>query len=74
MALQIKASEINFWKSNFNSVEKLKLRHELKTYPPRMKMTVVTQPSEHLILPVQFEGCSDDCRLNLDLIFPLGTP
>ena len=72
--MQILASEINFWKLKFN-FEELKLRHKLKLYPPRMKMTVMTKPSDHnLVLPVHFEGCSYDSRLNLDLIFPLGTP
>ena len=70
--MQIQASEINFWTSNFN-LEELTRRHKLNMYPPRMKMIVVTQPSDHnLILPVKFEGCSDDSRLNMDLIFPLG--
>ena len=65
--IQIKESDVDFWGIKF---EVLKFKHQVKTYPPRVTMTVSTPSDIHCVkLPVQFEGCS-----GLDLIeilFPL---
>lgn len=51
----------------------MKLQHETRMYPPRVKMTVtLINPDQILKLPVKFEGCSSDSQLNADITFPLG--
>ena len=51
----------------------MKLKHEMKTYPPRVKMTVIlADASDYVKIPVKFDGCSNDDQLSLDLMFPLG--
>ena len=43
--------------------------HELKTYPPRVEMTVYkTSTSDSFIIPVKINGCAEDGQLNLDLL------
>lgn len=49
----------------------MKLKHDLKMYPPRIIMTVIMKSSA-FVVPVNIEGCSTDDLLNLDLAFPLG--
>ena len=48
------------------------LRHKLKTYPPRIQMTVRLKTMDDIKLPVTFEGCSTDSQLNMELTFPIG--
>ena len=51
----------------------MKLQHETRMYPPRVKMTVTLRnPDQILKIPVKFEGCSSDSQLNTDITFPLG--
>ena len=67
--LQIKASDINFWTKRLDD---MRLRHERKIYPPRVKMTVILKNPDHVFkLPVKVVGSSDS-NLDVDLIFPLG--
>lgn len=50
----------------------MKLKHDTKTYPPRVKMTVVMrEDSSYTVLPIKIDGCLDGDPLNLDLVFPL---
>ena len=52
----------------------MKLMHDMQTYPPRVKMTVVIlEAGNHVKIPIKFDGCLDGDPLSLDLIFPLGT-
>ena len=51
----------------------MKLRHEKKMYPPRVKMTVdMKSPDDHDIykLSVKIEGCSEEDQLDFQLCFP----
>ena len=51
----------------------MKLRHEEKMYPPRVKMTVgMKNPDDHnrYILLVKIEGCSKEDQLDIELFFP----
>ena len=52
----------------------MRLRQELKTYPPRVKMTVTMKNTCHdaFVLPVEIAGCSRENQLNVDITFPLG--
>ena len=74
--LQITLSDVkSFWNKNFES---MKLKHETKVYPPRVKMTVcVNNPNHYITLSVKFLGCEGlDNKLDLDveLTLPLGKP
>lgn len=54
-------------------IENMQLRHDLKMYPPRVKMTVSMKRSDLAFkLPIKFNGCSDDSQLDIELTFPLG--
>ena len=67
---QIKASDVNFWNKSF---EVMQIRHRIKMYPPRVKMTVCIRGSnQQFKLPVKFSGCSNESQLDVELIFPLG--
>ena len=67
--LQIKKEDINFWEKG---MDHMRLRHEKKMYPPRVKMTVSLVHSHQAFkLPVKFEGCSSDSQVDLELTFPL---
>ena len=67
--VQIKKDDINFWEKG---EDHMRLRHEKKMYPPRVKMTVsMTDPHQAFKLPVRFEGCSSDSQVDLELTFPL---
>lgn len=64
--LQIRANEINFWdKYDF---EKMKDHHDHDLYPPRVKMTVITEAGQTVIFPLRFEGCASDSLLDADLV------
>lgn len=52
----------------------MRFKHSNKTYPPRVKMTVAMKyPETFLKLPIKITGCSNECQLDTELIFPLGT-
>ena len=71
MCLQIRASDIDFWREGLK-FDVMRLRHDKKLYPPRVKMTVSFQSSDlQFKLPVKFEGCSNDSQLDVELTFPL---
>ena len=43
--------------------------HELKTYPPRVKMSIYkTSTADSLVIPVKINGCTKDGQLNVDLL------
>jgi hypothetical protein len=66
---QIRASDIDFWKLGYKII---KLRHEKKIYPPRVKMIVImTSPEQVTKLPIKFAGCAIDDQLDVELVFPL---
>ena len=68
--LQIRITDVDFWKRDFND---MKQRHERKMYPPRVKMTVAMRnPTCTHKVPIKFEGCEDNLPLNVDLTIPLG--
>ena len=47
----------------------MSLKHDMKMYPPRVKMTVVARNRDYnIILPVQITGCSREGQLDMDLI------
>lgn len=51
----------------------MRIRHNLKMYPPRVKMTVSAKCYDFSFkLPVKFIGCSSDSELDVELMFPLG--
>ena len=51
---------------DFN-LEMMCLKHDIKMYPPRVKMTVVPKGHDCVILPVKITGCSREGRLDMDL-------
>ena len=68
--MQIRASDINFWDRKFD-FKAMKLRHERRMYPPRIKMTIVMKDADlTLVIPVKFEGCTKDSQLDMDLTLP----
>lgn len=70
LTVQIRASDINFWGSPFDS---MRLRHETKMYPPRVKMTVTLNNflNQSFKLQIKFIRCSRDSLLDVELTFPL---
>ena len=67
--LQIQEIDVNFWNTNF---ETLQLKHQRKMYPPRIKMTVDAPNIDPRIkLLVKFDGCSSDSQLDMEIFFPL---
>jgi hypothetical protein len=62
---QIRASSIDFWTKNYD-FDGMKLRHRNLLYPPRIKMTLVLKASV-LILPISFQGCTDDSDVDAEL-------
>ena len=63
---------MDFWSMG---VDKMQMKHDLKMYPPRVKMTVSMKCSDLAFkLPIKFNGCSDDSQLDTELTFPLGMP
>jgi hypothetical protein len=53
------------------SVDEIKLMHETKVYPPRVKMTVQMKSDNPFTLRVIVEGSDSDKKLSVDLLFPL---
>ena len=71
--MQIKASEIDFWKYNHDR-DYMELVHEMQMYPPRVTVEVRMDPSRHsYTLPIKFEGCMNE-NLGTELMFPLNNP
>lgn len=70
--MQIKASDVEFWKNADVSV--MLRKHEKKMYPPRVVITATsnTDSIPAFLLAVKFEGCSGDCHLDRDINFPIG--
>ena len=64
---QIKASAVDY---SDMSTEQVKLMHDTKVYPPRVKMIVVMKSSNAFILPIRVEGSNVDEQLGVDLCFP----
>ena len=53
----------------------MSLKHAMKMYPPRVKMTVVAKGCDDtrcIVLPVQITGCSREGQLDMDLIIGPG--
>ena len=68
-------SDVDFLKSGITP-ELMKLKHERKMYPPRIKITVrssTTGTSPVAKLTATFEGSSSNEDLNQDILLPLGT-
>ena len=45
----------------------MRLKHEEKMYPPRVKMTIMVRNQECFKLPVKIEGCSKEGHLDMDI-------
>ena len=59
---QIKESDIYFWTRRLDD---MRLRHQRKMYPPRVKMTVILKNPDHTLkLPIKVIG---SCSSNLDV-------
>lgn len=48
----------------------MELKHEMKMYPPRVKMTVLMKTSDHVKLSIDVIGCSSN--LDMDLVLHKG--
>ena len=48
----------------------MELKHEMKMYPPRVKMTILMKPSDQLKLSIDVTGCSSN--LDMDLVLYKG--
>lgn len=70
--MQIRASDVDFWREENVTFKKMYLRHKLKMYPPRVHMTVRMKTTDDRKVPVNFEGCTGDSQLNMELTFPIG--
>jgi hypothetical protein len=53
------------------SLDEIKLMHETKVYPPRVKMTVQMKSDNPFTLRVNVKGSDSDKKLSVDLLFPL---
>ena len=43
--------------------------HDLRTYPPRVKMSVdKMSTSDRFVIPVKIDGCAEDGQMNVDLL------
>ena len=68
MCMQIRASDINFWGNPFDF---MRLKHETKMYPPRVKMIItLNNLSQSFKLQIKFIGCSHDSQLDVELTLP----
>ena len=50
----------------------MRLKHDLKMYPPRVMMTVTLVNTAPFKLNVKVAGCSSESQLDRDITFPLG--
>ena len=50
----------------------MKLKHETRMYPPRVKMTVVMSNTSPFRLSLKVAGCSSENQLDMDIALPLG--
>lgn len=67
--IKIKEMDVDFWNTKF---EILQFKHEAKMYPPRVRMTVdVPNVEPRMKLLINFEGCSRDSQLDMEILFPL---
>ena len=66
--VQIKLSEIDFWKE-CSTLDTMQLKHKVKTYPPRVKMTII-KTSNVTKVPVKITGCLNEGVLDMEI--PLG--
>ena len=67
--IQIPETEIDFWNTKF---EILRLKHQERIYPPRVRMTVDAPNAEpRSKLLIEFDGCSSDSQLSMEILFPL---
>ena len=66
--MQIQCSDVDY---SSKSNEDIKLMHETRVYPPRIKMTVQMNSSKPFILHVNVKGSNSDEKLGVDLLFPL---
>ena len=66
--IQIHCSEVDY---SSKSVNEVKLMHETKVYPPRIKMTVQMKSDEPFTLHVNVKGSDSDKKLSADLLFPM---
>ena len=48
----------------------MKLKHETKMYPPRVKMTIMMKTTDSIKLSIDVIGCSGN--LDMDLALPIG--
>ena len=49
------------------------LKHTMKMYPPRVKLTICWTKSDDIFtIPIRFTGSSLDSQLDVDLKFPIG--
>ena len=54
-------------------LEDMLLRHEKKMYPPKVVMEIATTSTNVILkIPVKFEGCSNDSKLDVELLFHSG--
>lgn len=51
-------------------MESMELQHEMKMYPPRVKMAVIMKTPDHTKLSIDIAGCSS--TLDMDLVLPIG--
>lgn len=65
----MKVSDIDVRGKNY---EVLKEHQEKSLYPPSVKLTVLSEPTEIVVFPLRFEGCTKDNNLDCDLVLPLG--
>ena len=66
--MQIHCSEVDY---SSKSVDVVKLMHETKVYPPRVKMTVQMKSDNPFTLRINVKGSDSDNKLSVDLLFPL---
>ena len=50
----------------------MRLKHETRVYPPRVKMTIMLKDLDSRKLLIRFDGCSSDSQLDTELAVPLG--
>ena len=68
---QIYLSKIDFWMRTI-SFNDMQLKHDLKIYPPNVKMTISHTSVRPIIrkIPVKITGCSKEGELDMEI--PLG--
>ena len=59
---------MDFWSKE---LDVMKHSHLIKVYPPRVKMTVISETSKWFKVVVRFTGCLPENQLDLEVLFPL---